>query len=462
MALAEFNPRIRLAVLQGASPETLEREVPDELAAWLVEMEPQLSGKLRPDDLRPLRLRRVRDIEELMYDDMEKEFQFPGLTNAWTMPIKTRIDMLATGIKTPIGIKVFGPDLATLERLAIRIEEVVKRDPGTLSAIAERVFGGNYLDFEIDRDACARHGLTVGDVQKVIETAIGGMNVTQTVEGPYRFRVNVRYPRELRDDPVRLKRVLVATPLGEQVPIGQLAKLVFKDGPPAIKSENALRQAIVYVDLRRGQDVGSYVHRVREVVDREVRMPPGYYTSWSGQFEYMQEVNRRLWFIGPVTAVIVLLLLYFNFRRISDTLIVFFSLPFGVVGGVWLMYLLGYNMSIAVGVGFIALAGLAAETGVVMLVYLDLSWNQRVREGKKTLKDLYDAIIEGAVLRVRPKMMTVVTTILALLPIMWATGAGARPMKRLAAPMIGGLISSTILTLVVIPVVYYLVRRIRR
>ncbi|MFQ5654326.1 MAG: efflux RND transporter permease subunit, partial [Planctomycetota bacterium] len=465
----EENPELFLAELTDRATTIMLDSLPEHLLEiGLIEVPVRasavrrhLSERLRGDALRPLKLRRVRDIEELMYDEMDPEFQFPGLTNAWTMPIKTRIDMLATGIKTPIGIKIFGPDLITLERLAIEVENVVKRDEGTLSAIAERVFGGNYLDFDIDRQACARHGLTVGDVQDVIETAIGGMNVSQTVEGLYRFKINVRYPREMRDDPVRLARVLVPTPRGEQIPIGQLAAIEIRDGPPAIKSEDAMKEAIVYVDLSKGQDVGSYVERMSRVVKREVRLPAGYYITWSGQFEYMQEVNRRLKVIVPVTLLIVFLLLYFNFGRMTETLIVMFSLPFAVVGGIWYMYLLDYNMSVAVGVGFIALAGLAAETGVVMLVYLDLAWDRCLKEGRVTLASLREAIIDGAVLRVRPKMMTVATTILALVPIMWATGAGARPMKRLAAPMIGGLVSSTILTLVVIPAVYYLARRVQ-
>jgi Cu(I)/Ag(I) efflux system membrane protein CusA/SilA len=409
-------------------------------------------------------LRRLT-IEELMYDDMDKEFRFIGLTNAWTMPIKTRIDMLATGIKTPIGIKIFGDDLETLERLAIEVERTVKKVPGTLSAIAERVMGGNYIDFDIDRKAVARYGLTVGEVQDYIETAVGGMNVTQTIEGRYRFPVNVRYPRELRDDLDKLRRVLVTTSSGQQVPMSELADIRIRTGPPAIKSEDALLQAIVYVDLQKGQDVGSYVERARKAVMENVDLPPGYYISWSGQYEYMIEVNKRLRIAVPVTLIIIFLLLYFNFGNFTDTGIVLLSLPFALVGGIWYLYLLNYNLSVAVGVGIIALAGLAAETGVVMLVYLDLAYaKERAKGGPMTVKRLYDAIVEGAVMRVRPKMMTVTTTIMGLMPIMWATGAGARPMKRMAAPMIGGLVSSLVLTLIVIPAIYAIVKewRIRR
>ncbi len=402
---------------------------------------------------------RALTIEELMYDDMDAEFQFIGLTNAWTMPIKTRIDMLSTGIKTPIGIKIFGDDLEKLERIAVEVEGAVKKVPGTLSAIAERVMGGNYIDFEIDRREVARHGLTVGDVQDVIETAVGGMNITQTVEGRFRFPVNVRYPRELRDDPEKLGRVLVHTPRGEQVPMSQLARIEIKKGPPGIKSENALLSAIVYIDLQKGQDVGGYVARAKRTVEASIDLPPGYYTSWSGQYEYMIEVNKRLRIVVPITLLIIFLLLYFNFGRITETLVVMLSLPFAIVGGIWYMYFLNYNMSVAAGVGFIALAGLAAETGVVMLLFLNIAYDSEAgRGGPMTLKRLYGAIIEGAVMRVRPKLMTVVTTVLGLMPLMWMTGAGARPMKRMAAPMIGGLISSVILTLIVIPAIYAIVK----
>jgi Cu(I)/Ag(I) efflux system membrane protein CusA/SilA len=283
--------------------------------------------------MRSLPLRKLT-MQELMYDDMDKEFQFIGLTNAWIMPIKTRIDMLSTGIKTPIGIKIFGDNLRTLEALAIEVEEAVKKVPGTLSAVAERVMGGNYIDFDIDRREVARYGLTVGDVQDVIETAVGGMNVTHTTEGRYRFPVNIRYPRELRDDPEKLGRVLVHTPRGGQVPMSQLASIDIKDGPPGIKSENALLQAIVYVDLQKGQDIGGYVDRARLAVERSITLPPGYYLSWSGQYEYMIEVNKRLRIVIPITLLIIFLLLYFNFGRITETLIVMLSLPFAVVGGI--------------------------------------------------------------------------------------------------------------------------------
>jgi Cu(I)/Ag(I) efflux system membrane protein CusA/SilA len=406
-----------------------------------------------------LKLHRLT-MDELTYEDMDKEFQFIGMTNAWTMPIKTRIDMLATGIKTPVGIKILGDDLQTLQELAVEVENVVKRVPGTLSAIGERAMGGRYIDFDIDRVEAARHGLTVGDVQRVIETAVGGMNVTQTVEGRYRFPVNIRYPRELRDDPQKLGRVLVSTPTGEQVPMDQLATISLVPGPPEIKSENGLLQSIVYVDLQKGQDIGSFVERARAAVESEVAVPPGYYMAWSGQFEQMLSVRGRLRLMLPVTLLVIFLLLYFNFGRIRETLVVMLSLPFALVGGVWYMAMLDYNLSVGTAVGFIALAGLAVETGVVMLLFLNLALQDEVRKGGTwTTERLHDAIVQGAVMRVRPKLMSVGTTILGLIPLMWMTGTGASVMKRMAAPMIGGLISSTILTLVVIPAIYALLRQ---
>jgi len=397
-------------------------------------------------------------IQELT-DDLNAAIQFPGLTNAWTMPIKTRIDMLSTGIKTPVGIKLMGPDLQVLSDLGAEIEAVVQEIPGTLSAYSERVTGGNYVDFEINRREIARHGLTVADVQEVIMTAIGGMNVTQTVEGLERYPVNLRYSRELRDDLERLKRVLVPTPTGAQVPLGQLSDLVIHKGPPGIKSENARQTAWIYVDLK-GVDVGSYVKEAQRVVEHEVEFPAGYSIVWSGQFEYMQKARATLNVIVPVTLVMIFVLLYLHFRSVAEAGIVMASLPFALVGGVWLMYGLGYNLSVAVVVGFIALAGLAAETGVVMLVYLDETFQRRRDHGlMKTTGDLHAGIIEGAAERVRPKLMTVATTLIGLLPVMYGTETGSEIMKRIAGPMVGGLISSTVLTLVIIPAVYDIWKR---
>ncbi|WP_439952604.1 efflux RND transporter permease subunit [Desulfonema ishimotonii] len=392
-------------------------------------------------------------------EDLDRAIQFPGLTNAWTMPIKTRIDMLSTGIKTPVGIKLMGPDLKVLTDLGARIEAVVRSIPGTLSAFSERVTGGNYLDFKIRRDHIARYGLTVGDVQDVIMTAIGGMNVTYTVEGLERYPVNLRYNRELRDDIERLKRVLVPTPTGAQVPLVQLADFSIHKGPAGIKSENSRRTAWIYVDLR-GVDVGTYVKRAKEVVSREVKIPPGYSMVWSGQYEYMERARQTLNIIIPATLGVIFILLYIHFHSVIEAGIVMASLPFALVGGIWLLYLLGYNLSVAVMVGFIALAGLAAETGVVMLVYLDEVFKRRKRQGQMTSPDdLNKAIIEGAVDRVRPKIMTVATTLIGLLPVMYGTETGSQVMKRIAAPMVGGLISSTVLTLVIIPVVYDIWKR---
>ncbi|MDX9788734.1 MAG: efflux RND transporter permease subunit [Desulfobacterales bacterium] len=396
--------------------------------------------------------------EELI-DDLNAAIQFPGLTNAWTMPIKTRIDMLSTGIKTPVGIKLMGPNLEKLSELGARIEAVARGIPGTLSAYSERVTGGNYLDFTIRRDQIARYGLTVGDVQDVIMTAIGGMNITMTVEGLERYPVNLRYNRELRDDIEQLKRVLVPAPTGAQIPLIQLADVAIRKGAAGIKSENARQSAWVYVDIK-GVDVGSYVKRAKAVVDREIQLPTGYSMVWSGQYEYMEKARKTLNIIVPVTLVVIFILLYIHFQNITEAALVMASLPFALVGGVWLLYLLGYNLSVAVTVGFIALAGLAAETGVVMLVYLDEAFDRRKREGRmQTTADLAASVIDGAVERVRPKLMTVSTTLIGLLPVMIGTETGSEVMKRIAAPMVGGLISSTVLTLVIIPVVYDMWKR---
>jgi len=395
--------------------------------------------------------------------EMDQAVQIPGVSNAWTMPIKARIDMLATGIRTPIGIKVFGKSLAEIEKLAKAIEAVVKTVPGTTSAYAERVTGGYYLDIEPDRLALARYGLSVGELQDVIGTALGGEMVTTTVEGLERYGVSVRYPRELRQDPQAIAgQVLVPIMGGAMIPLGQLARVSLMQAPPAIRTENALLTAYIFVDIR-GRDIGGYVSDAQKAVQEQVKFPAGYYATWSGQFEYMERAKAKLAIVVPFTLLIIFLLLYLNFRRLTETVIVMLSVPFSLVGGVWLMWLLDYNMSVAVAVGFIALAGVAAETGVVMLIYLDNAWEtikaQRAAEGgKPTLADLYAAIMEGAVERVRPKMMTVVAIMAGLLPIMWGSGTGSEVMRRIAAPMVGGMISSTILTLIVIPAIYGMVK----
>ena len=396
--------------------------------------------------------------------EMDKSLQFPGVSNAWTMPIKARIDMLSTGIRTPIGIKVFGKDLGQMEKLAREIEAVVKTVPGTTSAFAERLTGGSYLNIEPDREQLARYGLSVGELLDVIGTALGGEMVTTTVEGRERFGVTVRYPRELRASPEQIEReVLLSTMSGAMVPLGQVAKVRVERGPPGIRTENALLSAYIFVDIR-DRDIGSYVKDARTAVSQQVKFPPGYYITWSGQFEAMERAIERMKLVVPVTLLTIFLLLYLNFRRLTETFIVMLSVPFALVGGVWLMWVLGYNMSVAVAVGFIALAGVAAETGVVMLIYLDHAWQQareRCRiEGKVPgPSDLYGAVMEGAVERVRPKMMTVVAIMAGLLPIMWGTGTGSEVMSRIAAPMVGGMISSTVLTLAVIPALYALVKQ---
>ncbi|MCH7886942.1 MAG: efflux RND transporter permease subunit [Candidatus Marinimicrobia bacterium] len=392
-----------------------------------------------------------------LIEEMNNAIQFPGLTNAWTMPIKTRIDMLSTGIKTPVGIKIMGEDLEVLNRIGQEIEGVVRDIPGTLSVYAERVVGGNFLDYNIDRKEAARYGLTVGDIQDVIMTAVGGMNVTYTVEGLARYPVNVRYGRELRDDFQKLERILIPTPTGAQIPIKQVANISIKKGPPVIKSENARRTAWVYVDLA-GIDIGTYVKNAKEILSREINLPEGYSLVWSGQYEYMQAANEKLRLLIPLTLVIIFLLLYFNFKNVIEAslvmLLVIFLAP---IGGIWLIYFLGYEFSVAIWVGFIALAGVAAETGVIMFIYLDLSYKKWKEEGKiKTLEDIKDCVYEGAALRLRPKMMTVSAIIAGLLPIMWGHGTGAQAMRRIAAPMVGGMISSTILTLLLIPAIYVL------
>ncbi|MBD3382838.1 MAG: CusA/CzcA family heavy metal efflux RND transporter [candidate division Zixibacteria bacterium] len=398
---------------------------------------------------------------EKLIDSLDAAVQFPGLTNSWTMPIRTRIDMLATGIKTPVGIKIMGPDLDSLNAIAKRIETVVKELPGIRSVYGERITGGNYLDIKIDRFKASAYGLTPGDINMVLSTAVGGMTVTENIEGRERYDVIVRYPRELRDSPEGIARTLIATPDGGSVQLGQVASLGFSRGAAMIKSENARPTAWVFVDLKDA-DVGSFVEMARESVARTVALPKGYSMVWSGQYENMEEVAEKLSVIIPLAIFVILVLLYLHFRSISDTLIVMLSLPFSLVGGIWLMYLLGFNTSVAVYIGFIALAGLAAETGVVMIVYLKSARDRFRREGiLKNISDLRAAITEGAVERVRPKVMTVATTILALLPVMLGHGTGSEVMRRIAAPMVGGMISSALLTLIVVPSLYYIVHGIQ-
>ena len=389
--------------------------------------------------------------------ELDGMIRFPGLTNAWTMPIKTRIDMLSTGIKTPVGIKVSGPDLSVLEGLGKQIEATLREMPGTLSVYAERVVGGNYLDIDIDRKKIARYGLTIGDVQDVIQIAIGGMNISQTVEGLERYPINLRYSRELRDDISSLRRVLVSTPGGGQVPLEQLATLRFAKGPPAIKTENARPNAWVYVDLE-GIDVGTYVKNAKKALEGELELPPGYTLIWSGQFEYLERAQNRLALIAPLTVSIIFLLLYLNFRRLSDTLLVIGAIPFALVGGLYLLWALDYDFSVAVGAGFLALAGLTAETGVIMLLFLNQARDRALEAGSlRTVQDLWRTTVQGATYRARPLLMTVASDVIGLLPIMWGAGTGSETMRRIAAPMVGGVLTATLVTLIVIPVLFVIV-----
>ncbi|MBN9263224.1 MAG: efflux RND transporter permease subunit, partial [Hyphomicrobium sp.] len=395
--------------------------------------------------------------------EMDNALQFPGVSNAWTMPIKARIDMLATGIRTPVGVKVIGQDLKVIEKLAREIEAAIKTVPGTSSAFAERIIGGYYLDIEPNRRELARYGLTIGDVQQVIASALGAETLTTTVEGRERYGVSVRYPRDVRSDPQAISReVLVPLANGASVPLGQLAKVSLIKGPASIRTENAQLAAYIFVDARE-RDLGSYVADAKQAVAASVEFPPGYYAIWSGQYEYYERAKKRLAIVVPLTLMVIVLLLYLNFRRMTETLIVMLSLPFALVGGLWLMWWMGFNLSVAVAVGFIALAGVAAETGVIMLIYLDHAWTAQMRKAEAearaiTRADLSLAIMEGAVERVRPKMMTVIAIMAGLLPILWSHGTGSEVMQRIAVPMIGGMISSTVLTLVVIPAIYAVVK----
>jgi copper/silver efflux system protein len=395
--------------------------------------------------------------------EMNRALQFPGISNAWTMPIKARIDMLSTGIRTPIGVKVYGRDLAGIDRLSREIEAALRQVPGTSSAYAERVQNGYYLEITPDRPALARYGLTVGDLQETIATALGGESVTTTVEGRERYTVSVRYLRGLRNDPQAIaSQVLVQGMGGPAVPLGQVASVQPTQGPPMIRTENAQLVNYIYVDMH-DRDIGGYVADARRALEQKVNIPSGYRLDWSGQFEYLARAKAKLAIVVPLTLVIIFVLLYLNFGRLTETLIVMLSVPFALIGGVWLMAWMQFNMSVAVAVGFIALAGVAAETGVVMLIYLDHALaGRRARcasEGRVlTREDLRAAIMAGAVERVRPKMMTVTAIIAGLLPILWSHGTGSELVQRIAVPMIGGMVSSTVLTLIVIPAVYGLVK----
>ena len=396
---------------------------------------------------------------EKLVDEMNAAVHIPGLTNAWTMPIKTRIDMLSTGIKTPIGIKLAGPDLKTLDSLGAQVEYIMSKVQGTRSAFAERSLGGNYVDFEIDRTAIARYGLTVGDVQDVFMTAVGGMNLTQTVEGLERYPVNMRYQRDYRENLDALERVLVSLPMGGSVPLMQLGAIVIRNGPSMIKSENARPNVWVYVDIQN-IDVGTFIGKAKDAIEKELTLPASYSIKWSGQFEYMERAEAHLSLVIPLTLLLVIILLYMNTKSLTKTSIVLLALPFSMVGAVWFLYLAGFNLSVAVWVGIIALLGVDAETGVVMLLYLDIAYEKFKKNGLlKSMADLREAIFEGAVKRIRPKMMTVMTTMLGLLPILIGIGAGTDVMKRIAAPMVGGILTSMIMELTVYPAIFYSIKR---
>jgi Cu(I)/Ag(I) efflux system membrane protein CusA/SilA len=385
---------------------------------------------------------------------MDKVVQIPSFANAWLFPIRTRIDMITTGIRTPVGVKVMGPKLETIEEIGLQVERVLQKLPGTRSAFFERVTGGYYVDFQPKREQAARYNLTVNQLNDIVESAIGGQNVTSTVEGRERYPVNVRYARGLRDNISSLSRVLVSTPDGAQIPLIELADISVHSGAPMIKNEEGFRAGFVYVDTANS-DLGGYVEKARQAVAQGVQVPPGYQFVWSGQYEYIQRIIERLWVVIPITLFIVFLLLYFNTGSLIKTSIILLAVPFSAVGAIWLLYLLGYNMSIAVWVGLIALLGVDAETGVFMLLYLEIAYAERGRKGQmKSMADLKDAIEDGAVKRLRPKVMTVAVMFMGLIPIMWSHGAGSDVMRRIAAPMIGGIFTSFLLELLVYPAIY--------
>ncbi len=398
---------------------------------------------------------------ELM-SEMDKAIKFPGVANAWTMPIKTRIDMLSTGIKTPIGIKVSGPDLNELQRLSKEIEKIMKTIPETLSAFGDRAVGGYYIDFDIDRKRAARYGLTTGDVQDVIQSAIGGMNITQTVEGLERYPVNLRYPRELRDNMEGLKRILIPTPTGAQIPLAQVADLKLRRGPPVVKSENASPNAWIYVDISTS-DIGGFVANAKKVLNENIEIPAGYRLTWSGQFEYMERAAKRLQIVVPATLLIIFVLLYIHFRNFIEPLVVMLSIPFGLIGGIWFVYLAGYNISVAVVVGFIALAGIAAEIGVLVLSFIDVEVKKLYKQGNKflSLKQILEVSSHATSMRVRPVAMTAISTMVGLLPIMLSSGTGSDVTHRIAAPMLGGMITVLILNLLVLPVIYSFILQLK-
>ena len=384
----------------------------------------------------------------------------PGLTNIWIPPIRNRIDMLATGIKSPVGVKVAGTDLVTIDRLTGEIERALKDVSGVSSALAERLTGGRYVDVNIRRDAAARFGMNIADVQSVISSAVGGENIGETVEGLQRFPINLRYPRETRDSLEKLRTLPIVNERGQRLVLSDVADIRITDGPPMLRSENARLSGWVYVDIR-GRDLRSAVGDMQQAVAAKVKLPPGYSISWSGQFEFLERATAKLKVVVPFTLLIIFVLLYLTFGAFDEALLIMATLPFALVGGIWLLYLLGYNLSVAGAVGFIALAGVSAEFGVIMLLYLKQAWGERIDKGQVSVNDLLDAIRDGAVLRVRPKAMTVAVILAGLLPIMWGTGTGSEVMQRIAAPMVGGMVTAPLLSMLVIPAAYLLIRRSR-
>ncbi|MEO5771741.1 MAG: CusA/CzcA family heavy metal efflux RND transporter, partial [Burkholderiaceae bacterium] len=398
--------------------------------------------------------------QDMLVDELDRIVKVPGLSNIWVPPIRNRIDMLATGIKSPVGVKVAGTDLAVIDRVTGAIEKALKDVPGVSSALAERLTGGRYVDVNIRRDDAARFGMNIADVQSVITSAVGGENVGETVEGLQRFPISVRYPRETRDSLEKLRTLAIVNDRGQRLLLGDVADLRITDGPPMLRSENARLSGWVYVDIR-GRDLRSAVQDMQRAVAKDVALPAGYSISWSGQFEFLERATAKLKVVVPFTLLIIFVLLYLTFKRFDEALLLMLTLPFALVGGIWLLWLLSYNLSVAGAVGFIALAGVSAEFGVIMLLYLKQAWDARMAQGKTSTEDLLDAIREGAVLRVRPKAMTVAVILAGLLPIMWGTGTGSEVMQRIAAPMVGGMITAPLLSMFVIPAAYLLMRRPR-
>jgi Cu(I)/Ag(I) efflux system membrane protein CusA/SilA len=398
--------------------------------------------------------------QDQLIEELDRIVRVPGLANIWVPPIRNRIDMLATGIKSPVGVKVAGTDLVTIDRITGEIERALKDVNGVSSALAERLTGGRYVDVNINRDAAARYGLNIADVQSVITSAVGGENVGETVEGLQRFPINVRYPRELRDSVDKLRRLPIVTERGQRLVLADVSDVRITDGPPMLRSENARLSGWVYVDIR-GRDLKSAVQDMQRIVSDKVKLPPGYSVSWSGQFEFLERATAKLKLVVPFTLLIIFVLLYMTFQRFDEALVIMATLPFALVGGIWLLWLLNYNLSVAGAVGFIALAGVAAEFGVIMLLYLKHAWDAHLAQGRTGADDLLDAIRDGAVLRVRPKAMTVAVILAGLFPIMWGSGTGSEVMQRIAAPMVGGMITAPLLSMFVIPAAYLLLRRPR-